>query len=209
MARSRAWATRQPTPLRKFDQNRHRRSPSLVSHSIIPDFVVGRTDPQGAMSDAAGAVRGQEGGVRRSRGAGRSKATTAAPAKEQAADSGRSVSRCAKGGHDAACEGQPPARFRCLSLGPAATIPPNFHAIVPRRKPHRNLSSKSGKGFRQGGAYGNDAIQIPALYPCNPGHHRAGGPPFVMFVCTIPTEGAPSLRSLQGWAAMLPGQFCV
>jgi hypothetical protein len=25
--------------------------------------------------------------------------------------------------------------------------------------------------------------------------------------CTIPTEGAPSLRFLQGWAAMLPGHL--
>ena len=31
----------------------------------------------------------------------------------------------------------------------------------------------------------------------------AGGPALAVFACTIPTEGAPSLRSLQGWAAML------
>ncbi|SRR5216683_2212774 len=30
----------------------------------------------------------------------------------------------------------------------------------------------------------------------------AGGPPLI-FACTIPAEGAPSLRFLQGWAAML------
>jgi hypothetical protein len=29
------------------------------------------------------------------------------------------------------------------------------------------------------------------------------GPPFAISVCTISTEGAPSLRFLQGWAAML------
>src|ERR1700732_3116550 len=32
----------------------------------------------------------------------------------------------------------------------------------------------------------------------------AGGP---SLHCTIPTEGAPSLRFLQGWAAMLPAQL--
>jgi hypothetical protein len=32
---------------------------------------------------------------------------------------------------------------------------------------------------------------------------RAGGPPLTIFACTIPTEGAPSLRFLQGWVAML------
>ena len=31
----------------------------------------------------------------------------------------------------------------------------------------------------------------------------AGAPPLTIFACTIPTEGAPSLRFLQGWAAML------
>jgi len=31
----------------------------------------------------------------------------------------------------------------------------------------------------------------------------AGGAPLMIFACTIPTEGAPSLRFLQGWAAML------
>jgi hypothetical protein len=31
----------------------------------------------------------------------------------------------------------------------------------------------------------------------------AGGPPLAIFACTIPTESAPSLRFLQGWAAML------
>src|SRR5580700_8336942 len=31
----------------------------------------------------------------------------------------------------------------------------------------------------------------------------AGGPPLRPFACTISTEGAPSLRFLQGWAAML------
>jgi len=30
----------------------------------------------------------------------------------------------------------------------------------------------------------------------------AGGPPLAIFARTIPTEGAPSLRFLQGWAAM-------
>jgi len=30
-----------------------------------------------------------------------------------------------------------------------------------------------------------------------------GGPPLTTFACPIPTEGAPSLRFLQGWAAML------
>src|SRR5437660_3103470 len=30
-----------------------------------------------------------------------------------------------------------------------------------------------------------------------------GGPALTISVCAIPTEGAPSLRSLQGWAAML------
>jgi hypothetical protein len=34
----------------------------------------------------------------------------------------------------------------------------------------------------------------------------AGGP---SLHCTIPTEGAPSLRFLQGWAAMLPAQLFV
>ena len=32
----------------------------------------------------------------------------------------------------------------------------------------------------------------------------AGGP---SLHCTIPTEGVPSLRFLQGWAAMLPAQL--
>jgi hypothetical protein len=36
------------------------------------------------------------------------------------------------------------------------------------------------------------------------GVHLAGGP---SLHCTIPTEGAPSLRFLQGWAAMLPAQL--
>src|SRR5208282_3288632 len=31
-----------------------------------------------------------------------------------------------------------------------------------------------------------------------------GGWPALEFACAIPTEGAPSLRSLQGWVAMLP-----
>ena len=35
-------------------------------------------------------------------------------------------------------------------------------------------------------------------------HKEAGGP---SLHCTIPTEGAPSLRFLQGWAAMLPAQL--
>ena len=30
-----------------------------------------------------------------------------------------------------------------------------------------------------------------------------GGPPLTIFASTIPAEGAPSLRFLQGWAAML------
>ena len=30
----------------------------------------------------------------------------------------------------------------------------------------------------------------------------AGGPPLAIFACAIPAEGAPSLRFLQGWAAM-------
>jgi hypothetical protein len=34
--------------------------------------------------------------------------------------------------------------------------------------------------------------------------HVAGGP---SLHCTIPTAGAPSLRFLQGWAAMLPAQL--
>src|SRR5579862_1655375 len=29
--------------------------------------------------------------------------------------------------------------------------------------------------------------------------HPAGGPPLIISVCTISTEGAPSLRSWQGW----------
>ena len=38
---------------------------------------------------------------------------------------------------------------------------------------------------------------------------QAGGPPLAIFACTIPAEGAPSLRFLQGWVAMLPTQlFC-
>jgi len=32
---------------------------------------------------------------------------------------------------------------------------------------------------------------------------EAGGPPSTTLVCTIPTEGAPSLRLLQGWVPML------
>jgi hypothetical protein len=36
---------------------------------------------------------------------------------------------------------------------------------------------------------------------------RAGGPHLAIFVCIIPTEGAPSLRFLQGWAAMLLAPF--
>ena len=36
---------------------------------------------------------------------------------------------------------------------------------------------------------------------------RAGGPPSMTLVYIILTEGAPSLRSLQGWVAMLPTQF--
>jgi hypothetical protein len=32
---------------------------------------------------------------------------------------------------------------------------------------------------------------------------RAGGPPLTMLACAVPTEGAPSLRFLQGRAAML------
>jgi hypothetical protein len=39
------------------------------------------------------------------------------------------------------------------------------------------------------------------------GNSRAGGPPLTISARTIPTEGAPSLRSLQGWAAMLPTQL--
>jgi hypothetical protein len=35
----------------------------------------------------------------------------------------------------------------------------------------------------------------------------ADGPPLTIFECTIPTEGAPSLRFLQGWAAMLRALF--
>jgi hypothetical protein len=31
----------------------------------------------------------------------------------------------------------------------------------------------------------------------------AGDPPLTIFARTIPTGGAPSLRFLQGWAAML------
>jgi hypothetical protein len=31
----------------------------------------------------------------------------------------------------------------------------------------------------------------------------AGGPALTIFACAIPTSGAPSLRFLQGWAAML------
>jgi hypothetical protein len=30
-----------------------------------------------------------------------------------------------------------------------------------------------------------------------------GWPPLTIFVCTIPTEGAPSLHFLQGWLAIL------
>jgi len=37
----------------------------------------------------------------------------------------------------------------------------------------------------------------------------AGGPSLAMFVCAIPTEGAPSLRSLQGWDAMLRVHVCM
>jgi hypothetical protein len=32
---------------------------------------------------------------------------------------------------------------------------------------------------------------------------RGGWPAFNDFACAIPTEGAPSLRFLQGWAAVL------
>jgi len=39
--------------------------------------------------------------------------------------------------------------------------------------------------------------------------YRAGGPALVMLACTISTEGAPSLRFLQGWAAMLLGHSCL
>ena len=35
----------------------------------------------------------------------------------------------------------------------------------------------------------------------------AGGPPLTIFACAIPTEGAPSLRFLRGWAAMLRALF--
>jgi hypothetical protein len=35
----------------------------------------------------------------------------------------------------------------------------------------------------------------------------AGGPPSMTFVYIILTEGAPSLRSVQGWVAMLPAQL--
>jgi hypothetical protein len=31
----------------------------------------------------------------------------------------------------------------------------------------------------------------------------AGGPALTILACTIPTEAAPPLRSLQGWVAML------
>ena len=32
---------------------------------------------------------------------------------------------------------------------------------------------------------------------------KAGGLPLTIFACAIPTTGAPSLRFLQGWVAML------
>jgi hypothetical protein len=35
----------------------------------------------------------------------------------------------------------------------------------------------------------------------------AGGPPLTILACTIPAEGPPSLRSLQGWAALLRVRF--
>ena len=44
---------------------------------------------------------------------------------------------------------------------------------------------------------------------CQPVFVLAGGPPLTMSLCTIPTEGAPSLRFLQGWAAILRVLFCL
>jgi hypothetical protein len=38
-------------------------------------------------------------------------------------------------------------------------------------------------------------------------HWVAGGPPLAISMCSISTEGAPSLRFLQGWASMLPAQL--
>jgi hypothetical protein len=32
---------------------------------------------------------------------------------------------------------------------------------------------------------------------------QGGWPTFTIYACTIPAEGAPSLRFLQGWVAML------
>src|SRR5580700_6868726 len=56
---------------------------------------------------------------------------------------------------------------------------------------------------------GNTAEQYTLFRPiecCDFGLSKfeAGGP---SLHCTIPTEGAPSLRLLQGWAAMLPAQL--
>jgi hypothetical protein len=36
-----------------------------------------------------------------------------------------------------------------------------------------------------------------------PETHLAGGPALTIPACTIPCEGAPSLRFLQGWVAMM------
>jgi len=46
-------------------------------------------------------------------------------------------------------------------------------------------------------------VTRPVVPPRLAGVPKAGGPPLAMFVYTIPTEGAPSLRFSQGWAAML------
>jgi hypothetical protein len=41
----------------------------------------------------------------------------------------------------------------------------------------------------------------------SPAPPPAGGPALTISACTIPVEGAPSLRFLQGWAAMMPVPF--
>ena len=75
-----------------------------------------------------------------------------------------------------------------------------------------NSSISSGCcGGRPGNHLFNGDDETLARQPGKTGDRRvshhfqfpAGGPALTIFACTIPTEGAPSLRFLQGWAAML------
>jgi len=81
---------------------------------------------------------------------------------------------------------------------------PCLHDIVERRARIRQFVQEIFSSSRKGRVphFSRSLREVGPFFASAPGDPR-----FAIFACTIPTEGAPSLRFLQGWAEMLRVPF--